>query len=85
MAFTSVPQPFITPHTPTTDDLADLAHDLMLDEPSMGSFEAHTHAAELVDELEAYAASWDSWACAAGNAAAFLAVQFEHDQQVAAW
>lgn len=72
MAFTSLPQAIISVPVSTAADLAALAHDLLLDEPSMKVFEARSHATELLDELDAYAASWDCWAFLAGNDAALI-------------
>ncbi len=52
------------------DEITELAHDLMADEPCMQIFEATTQAAFLLDELDAYTAGWDSFAFLAGNDAA---------------
>jgi hypothetical protein len=59
---------------PTVDDLTDLAHDLMHDEPGMQLFEATNRAAELLDDLDAYAVTWELSAQAAGNPAALQIV-----------
>ena len=49
------------------DEITELAHDLMADEPGMLLFEATTQAAYMLDELDGYAAAWDSRAFYAGN------------------
>lgn len=63
--------PQTLPLSPTYDDLTDLAHDLMHDEPCMRLFEATNRAADLLDDLDAYAVAWELTAQAAGNPAAF--------------
>ncbi len=52
------------------DEITELAHDLMADEPGMLLLEATTQAVFLLDELDGYAAGWDSFAFLAGNDAA---------------
>ena len=63
--------PHITPSTVRlqfiNDEITDLAQDLMHDEPCMQIFEARTHAAFMLDELEVYALLWDQMAFRAGN------------------
>jgi hypothetical protein len=49
------------------DEITELAHDLMADEPGMQLFEATTQAVSMLDELDGYAAAWDSLAFCAGN------------------
>jgi hypothetical protein len=52
---------------PIYDEITELAHDLMADEPGMQLFEATTQAVYMLDELDGYAAAWDSLAFCAGN------------------
>lgn len=49
------------------DEITELAHDLMHDEPFMLFFEATVTAGQMIEELEAYATVWDNIAFFAGN------------------
>lgn len=49
------------------DGLIALALELIDDNPFMGEFEALNRAAEMLDELDAFAADWDAYAAAQGN------------------
>lgn len=62
----------IITHDP--DGLIALALELIDDNPFMQEFEALNRAAEMLDELDAFAASWDAQAAAAGNPDAFLLI-----------
>ena len=54
-----------TPYDP--DGLIALALELIEDNPFMQEFEATNHAAAMLDDLDAYAAAWDTHAAAMGN------------------
>lgn len=56
------------------DGLIALALELIDDNPFMQEFEALNRAAEMLDELDAFAAAWDAQAAASGNPDTFLPI-----------